>query len=119
MVNVLLTKNIRFKTPMLTSDLCNYTDMYIVVRERTNVKAHTNFDTGQEGVMLKNNATFRWKWGSTFLTHSCVFQQNKLLLPSLMDTFSNNSELLSTTDKMSWKLHGKLTRTSKNVNIKI
>ena len=46
---------------MLISDLCNYTDMYIVVRERTNVKAHTNFDTGQEGVMLKNNATFRSK----------------------------------------------------------
>ena len=56
---------------------------------------------------------------SDFLTNSCLFQQNKLSLPSLMEAFSNNSELLSTIDEMSWKLHGKLTHVSKNVNIKI
>ena len=27
-----LTKNMRFKTPMLRSDLCNYSDDYIVVK---------------------------------------------------------------------------------------
>ena len=28
-----VNKNVRFKTPMLRSDLCNYTDAYIVVKE--------------------------------------------------------------------------------------
>ena len=55
---------------------------------------------------------------SNFSTNSCLYQQNKLLLPSLMKVFSNTSELLSIIDKMSWKLHGKLTHV-KNVNIKI
>ena len=54
-----------------------------------------------------------------FSTNSCLFQQNKFSLPSLMEAFSNNSELLPTIDKMSCKLHGKLTKLSKNLNIKI
>ena len=55
---------------------------------------------------------------SNFSTDSCLFQQNKLLLPSLKEAFSNNSKMLSIIDKMSWKLHGKLTHVSKNVDIK-
>ena len=35
------------------------------------------------------------------------------------EAFSNNSELLSTIDKMSRKLHGQLTHTSKCLNNKI
>ena len=56
---------------------------------------------------------------SNFSTNPYLFQQNKLLLTSLMEAFSNNSELLSTIDKMSWKLHGKLTYVSKKLNKKI
>ena len=56
---------------------------------------------------------------SNFSTNSCLFQRSKLSLPSLTEAFSNNSELLSTIDKMSWKLHEQLTHISKNVNIKI
>ena len=31
-----ISKNIRFKTPMLRSDLCDYSDVYIVVKRETN-----------------------------------------------------------------------------------
>ena len=41
------------------------------------------------------------KMGCNYLINSCLFQQNKLSLPSLMEAFSNNSKLLSTIDKMS------------------
>ena len=57
---------------------------------------------------------------SNFSTNSCLFQQNKLSLPSLMEAFSSNIELLSTIEKMPWKLHGKLlAHVSKTVDIKI
>ena len=35
-------KNMRFKTPTLRSDLCNYSDAYIVVKERINVTGVNN-----------------------------------------------------------------------------
>ena len=42
MANILL-KNIRFKTSMLKSDLCNYSYAYIVVKERITVE-RDNYD---------------------------------------------------------------------------
>ena len=35
-------KNIRFKTPMLWSDLCYFSDVYIVVKERLCVTGTNN-----------------------------------------------------------------------------
>ena len=43
-----VNKNRRFKTSMLRSDLCDYSDAYIVVKERINVKATENTDVGQK-----------------------------------------------------------------------
>ena len=37
-----VNKNIRFKTLMLKSDLCDYTDVYIVVKGRISVKGNNN-----------------------------------------------------------------------------
>ena len=54
---------------------------------------------------------------SNFSTNSCLFQQNKFSLPSLMEAFLNNSELLSTIHKC--HENGKLAHVSKNVNIKL
>ena len=39
-----VNKNIRFKTSMLKSDLCDYSDVYIVVKRGINVRAIVNAD---------------------------------------------------------------------------
>ena len=39
-----VNKNIRFKTSMLRSDLCDYSDAYIVVKGIVHVKATANTD---------------------------------------------------------------------------
>ena len=55
-------KNIRFKTPMLRSDLCDYSDAYIVVKEEVSVKDNTNnnkIETRNKKLVFKNNALFR------------------------------------------------------------
>ena len=52
-------KNIRFKTSMLRLDLFGYSDAYIVVKWRTNVRATANTDTSQEDIVFNNNDPFR------------------------------------------------------------
>ena len=54
-----VNKNIRFKTSMLRSDLCNYSDAYIVVKGRKNVRAIANINVDKKDVAFKNNAPFR------------------------------------------------------------
>ena len=52
------SKPIRFKTSMLRSDLCNYSDAYVWVKGKitvTNPNDNTNFN---KELTLKNNATF-------------------------------------------------------------
>ena len=48
-----VNKNIRFKTSMLRSDFCDYSDAYIVVKERINAKATANSDIEEEDVVFK------------------------------------------------------------------
>ena len=54
-----VNKNIRFKTSMLRSDLCNYSDAYIVVKGRKSVRAIANINVDKKDVAFKNNAPFR------------------------------------------------------------
>ena len=52
------SKPIRFKTSMLRSDLCNYSDGYVWVKEKitvTNPNDNANFN---KELTLKNNAPF-------------------------------------------------------------
>ena len=55
-------KSIRFKTPMLRSDLCDYTDAYILVNGTITVKAPTGAnnirDKTNRPLILKNNVLF-------------------------------------------------------------
>ena len=55
-------KNVRFKTPMLWSDLCDYSDVYLVVKE--------TIDLGDAGnnVMTKNIVVFKRKC-SNYIMH--------------------------------------------------
>ena len=52
-------KNIRFKTSMLRSDLCDYNDAYNVVKERISVKRNNNAKIRNKKLIFKNNAQLR------------------------------------------------------------
>ena len=43
---------------MLTSDLSYYSDAYVAVKGRVNVKATPNVNVDQKDVTIKNNAPF-------------------------------------------------------------
>ena len=51
-------KSIRFKTPMLRSDLCDYADAYILVNGKIIVTGNNPRDRQNRPLILKNNAPF-------------------------------------------------------------
>ena len=51
-------KSIRFKTPMLRSDLCDYADAYILVNSTITVAGNQPRDRQNRPLILKNNAPF-------------------------------------------------------------
>ena len=51
-------KSIRFKTPMLRSDLCDYADVYILVRGTITVSRNHPRDRQNKPAILKNNEPF-------------------------------------------------------------
>ena len=55
-----INKQIRFKTSMLQSDLCNYVDTSIVVKGKITVETERNraIDGNNRNFILKNNAPF-------------------------------------------------------------
>ena len=51
-------KSIRFKTPMLRSNLCDYSDAYILVNGTITVTGNNRKDRQNRPLILKNNAPF-------------------------------------------------------------
>ena len=51
-------KNVRFKTSILRSDLCDYSDAYIVVKGRISVIGNNNANKRNKKLNFKNNALF-------------------------------------------------------------
>ena len=51
-------KEIRIKTPMLRSDLCDFSDAYIVVKGDITVEDNNNANKGNKNLVFKNNAPF-------------------------------------------------------------
>ena len=51
-------KSIRFKTPMLRSNLCDYSDAYILVNGTITVTGNHPRDRQNRPLILKNNAPF-------------------------------------------------------------
>ena len=49
------SKQIRFKAPMLRSDLCDYSDAYIVVKETITVERAKNRDKYNRNFVLNKN----------------------------------------------------------------
>ena len=75
-------KNIRFKTSMLRSNLCDYRDAYIVVKGRISLRGNNNANTRNTKLSFKNNIPFR----------SCISKIN--------NTFIDNAEDLDIVMKM-------------------
>ena len=63
-------KQIRFKTSMLRSDLCDYSDAYTVVNGTITVEGANNEDKNNRNHVLKNNAPFI----------SCISKTNNTLI---------------------------------------
>ena len=65
-----VNKNIRFKTPMLRSDMWDHSDAYIIVKGITIAKGTNNVNRRNKKLTFKNNATFMsWisKINNTFI----------------------------------------------------
>ena len=71
-----MNKNIRFKTSMLRSDLCDYSDAYILVKKGINVKGNNAANRRNKKLTFKSDAPFR----------SCISKIN--------NTFIDNAENL-------------------------
>ena len=65
-------KNIRFKTPVIRSDLCDYSDVYIIVKGKIDLLPPivNEYEKAERDVAFKNNAPFR----------SCISKINKTLI---------------------------------------
>ena len=68
-------KLIRFKTPMLRSDLCDYADAYILVNGTITVAGNQPRDRQNRPLILKNNAPFA----------SCITRINNELIEDADD----------------------------------
>ena len=67
-------KEIRIKTPMLRSDMCDYNDAYIVVTDKITV-TNSNNNAFDKKLALKNNAPF----------FSCITKINGTLVENAED----------------------------------
>ena len=56
--NYSVNKEIRIKTSMLRSDLCNFSDAYIVVKVSINLEGDNDATKRNENLAFKNNAPF-------------------------------------------------------------
>ena len=67
--NILLTK-IRFKTSILRSNLCGYSDAYIVPKRRISVRGTNGANKRNRKLPFKNNSPFR----------SCISKTNNTFI---------------------------------------
>ena len=56
--NYNVSKEIRIKTPMLRSDLCDFRDVYIVVKGDITLQNNNNANKRNKNLVFKNNAPF-------------------------------------------------------------
>ena len=52
-------KSLRFKTPMLRSDFCDYSDVYIVVKVRVSITGDNSVNRRNKKLTFKSNALIR------------------------------------------------------------
>ena len=69
-----INKNIKFKTSILRSDLCDYSDAYIVVERRITAEGNSVVKTRNKKLIFKDNAPFR----------SCISKINNTVIDKVM-----------------------------------
>ena len=69
------SKQIRFKRSMLRSDLCDYSDAYIIVKGTIIIEGRNNRDIKNRSLALKNSAPFI----------SCISKTNKVFIDNAAD----------------------------------
>ena len=81
-----INKQIRFKTSMLQSDLCDYSDAYIVAEETITVEGANNKNRRNRSLAFTNDATF----------FSCISKINNVLTENeeYLDVVISMSNLL-------------------------
>ena len=85
-----VNKNIRFKTPMLRSNLCDYSDAYIVVKLTINLKIGPNNNMPQKHVEFNSNAPFKScisKVNNTFIENAEMSRNDDYTTGNLLDYF--------------------------------
>ena len=98
-----VNKNVRFNTSIVGSDLCDYSNAYIVVKATIVLQGTTDASKRNEKLALKNNALFE----------SCIPRINNTLIDSAEDldiviTMYNlleYSENYSMTSRSLWKYY--------------
>ena len=58
-VNILLAKNIKFKTSILRSNLCDFSGAYIVVKGTITVEGDDDAKKRNKKLTFKNDVSFR------------------------------------------------------------
>ena len=69
-----INKNIKFKTSILRSDLCDHSDAYIVVEGKITVEGNSVVKTRNKKLIFKDNAPFR----------SCISKINNTVIDKVM-----------------------------------
>ena len=69
------SKNIKFKTSLLWSDLCDYSDVCIVGKVRISVRGTNDANKRNKKLTFKNNAPFR----------SCMSKINSTFIDNVKD----------------------------------
>ena len=72
-----VNKKIRFKTSMLRSDSCDYSDAYIVVKGKISVTDTDNANRRNEKLVSKNNVPFR---SSISKINNALVDKQKILI---------------------------------------
>ena len=85
-----MNKNIRFKNSMLRSDLCDYSDAYIVVKETVTVTDTDNDNKRNKKLVYKNNE-------NNASSRSCISKTNNRSIYNAedLDIFMPMSNLLN------------------------
>ena len=76
-------KNIRFKTSILRSDLCDYGDAHIVVNGKITIERDNDDKTRNKKLILKDNAPFR-----SCITKINAFIDNEEYLDIVMSMYN-------------------------------
>ena len=92
-----MNKNIRFKNSMLRSDLCDYSDAYIVVKETVTVTDTDNDNKRNKKLVYKNNE-------NNASSRSCISKTNNRSIDNAedLDIFMPMYNLLNIVTIIPW-----------------